>query len=55
MLDQVRELKLKPSRLLLRLPLTVRHEIDEQSPLANWRGGKGALNTDADSEIVVSV
>lgn len=42
-------------RLLLRLPIIVRHEINAASPLAAWADGKAALAYDADSEIVVMV
>ena len=42
-------------RLMLRLPVTVRHIINAQSPLAPWRAGPAALGADADAEIYVAV
>lgn len=42
-------------RLLLRLPVTVRHEVGDTSPISKWRGGPAALSEDADAEIVVVV
>ena len=42
-------------RLLLRLPVTVRHTVDNSSPLARWQSGPSAMSEDADSEIVVVV
>ena len=40
-------------KLLLRMPTTMVHVIDDDSPLAGWRTGRAAVATDSDSEIVV--
>ncbi|KAK9807434.1 hypothetical protein WJX73_006651 [Symbiochloris irregularis] len=42
-------------RLMLRLPVIVRHIIDADSPLASWHNGTSALAADADTEIYVAV
>lgn len=42
-------------RLLLRLPVIVRHVIGENSPVSRWQKGSTAIAEDADSEIVVVV
>lgn len=58
-MDQVKELDLGYStgrdRLLLRLPVTVRHLVDDESPLAHWQSGASRIGEDADSEIIVVV
>lgn len=41
-------------RLLLWLPMTMTHVIDEDSPLSNWKDPEDALK-DADATIVVLV
>ena len=43
------------NQLLLRMPTTMVHVIDDDSPLAAWRTGRAAVATDSDSEIVVVV
>ena len=43
------------NQLLLRMPTTMVHVIDDDSPLAAWRTGRAAVATDSDSEIVVMV
>ncbi|BDA50813.1 probable inward rectifier potassium channel 2 [Coccomyxa sp. Obi] len=52
---EVHQLEVKPERLVLRLPMVVRHAITEESPLANWRSGQAGIAADASSEIVVVV
>ena len=56
---QIKELDLGYSsgrdRLLLRLPVTVRHLVDADSPLTRWQAGPSGIAEDADSEIVVIV
>lgn len=52
---QVHQLEVSPARLVLRLPMVVRHTITEASPLANWRTGQAGIAADASSEIVVVV
>lgn len=52
---QVHQLEVTPARLLLRLPMTVRHIITESSPLSNWRSGQAGIAADASSEIIVVV
>lgn len=41
-------------QVMLRYPVTVRHEITDTSPLATWRSA-ASLAADADAEIVVLV
>ena len=43
------------NQLLLRMPTTMVHVIDDDSPLAVWRTGRAAVATDSDSEIVIVV
>ena len=43
------------NQLLLRMPTTMVHVIDDDSPLAAWCTGRAAVATDSDSEIVVVV
>ena len=43
------------NQLLLRMPTTMVHVIDDDSPLAAWRNGRAAVASDSDSEIVVMV
>ena len=43
------------NQLLLRMPTTMVHVIDDESPLAAWCTGRAAVATDSDSEIVVVV
>ena len=43
------------NQLLLRMPTTMVHVIDDDSPLAAWRTGRAAVATDSDSEIVIVV
>ena len=43
------------NQLLLRMPTTMVHVIDDDSPLAGWRNGRAAVASDSDSEIVVMV
>lgn len=43
------------NQLLLRMPTTMVHVIDDDSPLAAWRTGRAAVATDSDSEVVVVV
>lgn len=43
------------NQLLLRMPTTMVHVIDDDSPLAAWCTGRAAVATDSDSEIVVMV
>ena len=56
---QVKELDLGYStgrdRLLLRLPVVVRHLVDDDSPLSRWQSGPSGIGEDADSEIIVVV
>jgi len=56
---QVKELDLGYNkgrdRLLLRLPLTVRHLVDAESPISRWQAGPSGIAEDADSEIIVIV
>ncbi|EIE26204.1 E set domain-containing protein [Coccomyxa subellipsoidea C-169] len=52
---EVHQLEVTPARLLLRLPMTVRHIITESSPLSNWRSGQAGIAADASSEIIVVV
>ena len=42
-------------RLLLWLPMTISHTIDESSPLARWMASTDAAVQDDDSTIVVMV
>lgn len=42
-------------RLLLRLPVVVRHLVDDDSPLSRWQSGPSGIGEDADSEIIVVV
>ena len=42
-------------RLLLWLPMTITHTIDDNSPLARWMDSKDAALQDDDSTIVVVV
>ena len=53
--EQVHQLEVRPERLVLRLPMVVRHTITEDSPLASWRSGQAGIAADASSEIVVVV
>ena len=43
------------NQLLLRMPTTMVHVIDDDSPLAAWCTGRAAVATDSDSEIVIVV
>lgn len=43
------------NQLLLRMPTTMVHVIDDDSPLAAWRTGRAAVATDSDSEVVIVV
>ena len=42
-------------QLLLRMPVTLHHVIDEASPLSTWQTGAAGIAFDADSEIIVRV